>query len=412
MSLPVFNFPVDANNAARTNSYRTKSVQYGDGYKQLAPAGINNKLDTWDLTLPLLTNAVVAQIEAFCDGVGQHKNFNWTPPRGALGVYRFTSPIKYQAQGLDRSGTTRTTVVLSIEKVYLNTLINTLPVVSIAANSLIGWTITRTGDTTNPLTISYTLTVTPGSVTIGTLTIPVGTSTASIQLSNASGVRTEVIAITSGLEYTIGSPDHAEIIISGSIGNILSLKFEGTSIADDNNRSITNNNVVISTSKFFAGSSSGLFVPNTHPQLSVDLSSAPIIGSGDFTIKFAVNFNNVTTSDNQYIFDFGFNRYRFAMATGLWSIYDGAAGLILGYTQMPVVGTWYEIAICRSTIGASRTERMYFNGNVVASTPDHNIILNDLQIYIGHTYPGYQSTDVYLNAYLDNFAISNFAEFT
>ncbi len=129
MSLPVFSFRVDANNAVRTNTYRTKSVQYGDGYRQLAPAGINNKLDTWDLTLPLLTDAVVLQVEAFFDVLGQHKNFSWTPPRGVEGIYRLTSPIRYQAAGLDRYGVTRTTVVLSIE------LLSAIPIVGIWTSS-------------------------------------------------------------------------------------------------------------------------------------------------------------------------------------------------------------------------------------------------------------------------------------
>ncbi len=118
MLLPVFEFKVDANNAVRTNTYRTKQVQYGDGYKQLAPSGINNKLDTWDLTLPLLTDVIVLQVELFFDALGQHKNFSWTPPRGVAGIYRLTNPIKYQANGLDRSGATRTTVSLSIEHLY------------------------------------------------------------------------------------------------------------------------------------------------------------------------------------------------------------------------------------------------------------------------------------------------------
>lgn len=118
MPLPIFSFAVDANNAVRTNTYRTKSVQYGDGYKQLAPAGINNKLDTWDLTLPLLTASVLVQVEAFFDSIGQHQNFEWTSPYGAHGAYRLTSPIKYQASGLDRDKSPRTTVSLSIEKVF------------------------------------------------------------------------------------------------------------------------------------------------------------------------------------------------------------------------------------------------------------------------------------------------------
>ncbi len=115
MTLPIFAFNVDANNTARTTTHKTKQVQYGDGYKQLAPAGINNKIDTWDLTLPLINEASLSILEAFFDLVGQHKLFTWTPPRGIAGIYRVSSPVKYQSNGLDYGRKTRTTVTFSIE---------------------------------------------------------------------------------------------------------------------------------------------------------------------------------------------------------------------------------------------------------------------------------------------------------
>lgn len=115
MTLPVFAFNVDANNTTRTSTHRTKQVQYGDGYKQLTPAGINNKIDTWDLTLPLMNEASLLILEAFFDLVGQHKLFIWTPPRGIAGIYRVNSPVKYQSNGLDDGRRTRTTVNFSIE---------------------------------------------------------------------------------------------------------------------------------------------------------------------------------------------------------------------------------------------------------------------------------------------------------
>jgi phage-related protein len=286
MALPIFNFPVDANNAARTNTHRTKSVQYGDGYKQLSPAGINNKLDTWDLTLPLLTDTVVAQVEAFCDAVGQHKNFNWTPPRGTLGIYRITSPIKYQAQGLDRSGTTRTTVVLSIEQVYLSTQ---LQIISIASSSQTEWVVNR-DSTIGLISINYTLTITPvnGSATSinGSLFIANESSSGVISISAINTSSTQTLTILSGSRYTVGNPNVSSISINvipsdPLFANVGLLLHFNNSFVDSSNLALAVSPIgaVISTAQSKWGGSSCSFYQS---EIILPDNSALSRGIGDF----------------------------------------------------------------------------------------------------------------------------------
>jgi phage-related protein len=419
MPLPVFNFRVDANNALRTNTYRTKSVQFGDGYRQLAPAGINNKLDTWNLTLPMLSELEVSLVEAFFDNLGQHANFSWTPPRGVAGIYRLTEPIKYQANGLDRYSKTRTTVTLSIERVYIAALVTaTLPIVSVTAVGLTGWNLTSSSS--NGISIAYKVTTVSTATTVvnSLVTIPNGSNTIFIPVGTSNSPRTETLEILFSNSYSIATAT-ASILITSSIGNLLSLRFDSFPFLDDNNRTISNTNIAFSNTGVFAGTGCASFDGQDHNILVASIGDAPIIGLGDFTIKGVVKFNAIggggnNTPNNQYIFDFYLNTYFFGWYNGNWVLYDvSGGGFFLTYAQTPPINTWIEFAICRSTISGNRSERLYLNQSLVASVPTINKILNYTDLAIGNNgSPASFAGNTALNGFLDSFSISNFAEFT
>lgn len=59
--------------------FREMSVQFGDGYQQIAPNGTNYKVDTWNITWAPLTSADKTTVEAALDANGSWGIFTWTP---------------------------------------------------------------------------------------------------------------------------------------------------------------------------------------------------------------------------------------------------------------------------------------------------------------------------------------------
>lgn len=68
--------------------YRTIVVQFGDGYSQRAPDGINSKLESWNLVWQNVTTAERATILAAFDAVGGWDHLTWTPPGGSSTKWR------------------------------------------------------------------------------------------------------------------------------------------------------------------------------------------------------------------------------------------------------------------------------------------------------------------------------------
>lgn len=69
-----------------TMGFRTKSAQFGDGYKQSAPDGINSRSQKWSLTFTGST-AKISAIRAFLDARGGWEPFEWTTPLGEVGFF-------------------------------------------------------------------------------------------------------------------------------------------------------------------------------------------------------------------------------------------------------------------------------------------------------------------------------------
>lgn len=65
--------------STRTRTNRVRSAQFGDGYSQEAPDGINSLVDTWSLTFEHLDASERALMWAFLDNVGSWDIVTWTP---------------------------------------------------------------------------------------------------------------------------------------------------------------------------------------------------------------------------------------------------------------------------------------------------------------------------------------------
>lgn len=88
MAAQVFNWIAD-NGATGESQYRTRSVQFGDGYSQSVGDGINSKTQIWPLSFT--KNRVDSEaIIAFIDQHQGYKAFQWAPPLGTASLWKVT----------------------------------------------------------------------------------------------------------------------------------------------------------------------------------------------------------------------------------------------------------------------------------------------------------------------------------
>lgn len=413
MPLPNFTFRVDANNALRTNAYRTKSVQFGDGYKQLAPAGINNKVDTWSLTLPMLTELDVSLVEAFFDPLGQHGNFNWTPPRGVVGIYRLTEPIKYQANGLDRLGKTRTTVTLSIEKVYINTRYLEQPNITVATNAQLGWIISRTGSTSGSILIGYTLAVTPfggtATITTGTLTISSGFASGTVNVTAATAKRTEVLTLTSSTSYTLSSVNSATINIDAdplfaNVVLLLPLTLSSGLTDVKSAKVVTNQGSAISNLILDPfGNNYGVRQFNGNNQRIVVAQSADFaFGASAFAIDFWIYPNSSTLWSFLDTRPVPGPTNWFVMQSINQALFYDINTTNLVATPSLLIGQWNYVCISRDT---TNPHKIWINGVLGASVSGRNdSITANSSLLIGDRIDAVPGSS--FNGYLSNFRIT------
>lgn len=74
-TVPGPSYPID-----KQAEPRIKKVNFGDGYTQQTPDGINYNLYTWNLIWEVLTTAEKVTIEAFLEAQAGYKTFNWADP--------------------------------------------------------------------------------------------------------------------------------------------------------------------------------------------------------------------------------------------------------------------------------------------------------------------------------------------
>lgn len=86
MAIQKFNYPVDMG-PSQSKAFNVKRSQFGDGYAQIVPTGINNARTAWagNKTGDLAT--VIIPIAAFLDAHAGYKPFTWTDPTGVTSQY-------------------------------------------------------------------------------------------------------------------------------------------------------------------------------------------------------------------------------------------------------------------------------------------------------------------------------------
>lgn len=72
--------------AAQDKTPRVRASQFGEGYQQRTPDGINTIARVWTLTFRRVT-ADVDAIDAFLTARNGAESFIWTPPTGAAGKF-------------------------------------------------------------------------------------------------------------------------------------------------------------------------------------------------------------------------------------------------------------------------------------------------------------------------------------
>lgn len=88
-----------AGGASTDIKYRTLSAQFGDGYSQAAPDGLNNSVKSIQLSF-IGKSSELLPIINFLDAHGGARSFYYTPPLGVQGIYRCKNP-QIKSDGAD-----------------------------------------------------------------------------------------------------------------------------------------------------------------------------------------------------------------------------------------------------------------------------------------------------------------------
>lgn len=91
MALQTFTWCPFNNQPAGDINYRLSTAQFGDGYRQTAKDGINNKEQSWPLVFRAKKSIALDIMEFFDEHAG-HKSFLWTPPLGQLALWQVANP--------------------------------------------------------------------------------------------------------------------------------------------------------------------------------------------------------------------------------------------------------------------------------------------------------------------------------
>lgn len=91
---------------------RVLKAQFGDGYTQRGPDGLNSLLRRWTVALNNREAAELDAIEAFLIEQGGFIKFDWTPPHGAAGKWVCDADAGWErVQGGGPNGSIRCTFV-------------------------------------------------------------------------------------------------------------------------------------------------------------------------------------------------------------------------------------------------------------------------------------------------------------
>lgn len=90
MAIETFTWPTERGSSPEI-TYRVRTAQFGDGYKQEVGDGPNNKEDSYPISYSG-QKAKVLEIMAFFDRHAGAKAFLWTTPLGQLGLFTCKNP--------------------------------------------------------------------------------------------------------------------------------------------------------------------------------------------------------------------------------------------------------------------------------------------------------------------------------
>ena len=100
--------------SSKTTTFRQVTAQFGDSYSQVAPNGINNKIDTWDIVWGGLDTAQYQTVTTAIESVGSWGVLTWTPCNESVQKkFRISGDVKYTHEG---TGTFR--VEISVKQVF------------------------------------------------------------------------------------------------------------------------------------------------------------------------------------------------------------------------------------------------------------------------------------------------------
>lgn len=66
--------------STRNRHYKTLTAQFGDGYRQSVPDGINYVIDEWNITTVIFEQAERDDNVTFLDSVGSYSPITWQAP--------------------------------------------------------------------------------------------------------------------------------------------------------------------------------------------------------------------------------------------------------------------------------------------------------------------------------------------
>ncbi|MEE5149110.1 phage tail protein [Pseudomonas alliivorans] len=98
MAIETFTWPTQHGDAPDI-TYRVRTSQFGNGYKQDVGDGPNNKEDSYPITFTG-TKERVLQIMEFLDRHAGAKAFLWTTPLGQIGLFTCKNPVPTPMGGI------------------------------------------------------------------------------------------------------------------------------------------------------------------------------------------------------------------------------------------------------------------------------------------------------------------------
>lgn len=98
LAIETFTWPTQSGDSP-TITYRVRTSQFGDGYKQTAADGPNNKEQSFPVTVTGM-KAQILDVMAFFDRHAGAKAFLWTPPLGSVGFYTCADPVPTPLGGM------------------------------------------------------------------------------------------------------------------------------------------------------------------------------------------------------------------------------------------------------------------------------------------------------------------------